>query len=163
MKKIYAFILILLLIFSFSLTSCEIVLNTVEHHFAFEQPYENVVSIQIIDVKDSLTGAYEVIKDIDLSYVKDLYIDVQMMDMKRGFCEPYLPTGRAFLICYSEEYDVVISYPRFSRVGFRDDPLMLQLMSNYPQWVDDQEKIDKLIDKYMECEPSTVDTSNSNN
>ncbi len=62
----------------------------------------------------SVTYSYSIIKNINLEYVKDFYIDIQGLDMKCTGGPALFGSGKAFFVFYSNGVCVSISETRAS-------------------------------------------------
>lgn len=141
MKKIVSYILIVLSILAVlsALAGCD---NKI-YHWEFAQSYPDVKELKIIEAKDEYT--YEVVKNLDVHFVEELYGDIENLDAKRYGTNLRHPYGKCFLIVFNNgEYDI-ISKIEPKHIRYKDDKLRV-----HSSWLKyDSEQFDELINKYL--------------
>ena len=138
MKKVVSFVLSIFIVI-LSLVGC----NHKVYHWEFEQSVQNVKEIKIIEVEDEFN--YVVIKELDTEFIKELYDDIQKIEMKRYGTNLSHPSGKSFLIVFENgEYDI-ISKTEPKHFRYDGDKLMA-----YNSWLKcDSAQFDERINQYL--------------
>lgn len=118
--------------------------NSKVYYWEFEQDYANIKEIKIVNARDALD--YDVVKELNIDLVEDLYKDISNIKMHRYGTNLSQPYGECFLIVYSnDEYDI-ISLRESQHVKFKNNKL-----TAYNSWLEcDEETFGELIKKYLE-------------
>lgn len=141
-KKILLTVMIGIVLISM-LTSCD---NTV-YYWEFEQDCNAVTAIQIIDTEDGYV--YDVVKELDLTLVEDLYDDINKLEMEKYGTNLDTPHGYCFLIAFENgDYDVI---SKTESKHFKYDQNS-ERMQGYNSWLrcTDTEVFDELINQYLD-------------
>ena len=144
-------ILILFLAMVLLLVSCQ----QKPRYWEFERNFSEVTEIKIVDVSAGhyYSKDYEIIKELDIGLVEELYNDIEAFEMKKYGTNLKTPRGKCFMIVFANgEYDL-ISEVEPKRFRY-DENGNLQA---YNSWLkSDTEAFAELIDKYLN---KTYDTS----
>lgn len=141
MKKIVSFILTVLSILAVlsTLVGCD---NKI-YYWEFAQSYPDVKELKIIEAEDEYN--YEVVKNLDVHLVEELYEDIENLDAKRYGTNLSNPYGKCFLIVFNNGESDIISKIEPKHIRYKDDKLMA-----YNSWLKyDSEQFDELINKYL--------------
>ena len=140
MKKIVSLILLLALLSAF-ITGCDSEI----YHWEFEQPHTNVEKLQIVEVKTKFD--YDVVKELDVKLAETLFDEIESIDYNRYGWNLSSPSGKCFLISFSNgEYDII---SKIASVRFRYDENG-KLNSN-TSWLEcKNNQFDELIEKYLQ-------------
>ena len=133
MKKI-----ICLLMFVITLVGCQKI-----HYWDFHYDYERISEIKIVEAISETE--YREVKKIDLSFAREIYMDISNIKMKRYGTNLSSPFGKCFLIVFDNgEYDIIAQKePKH----FRYDG---EYLLGHNSWLCCEEKdFNALINKYL--------------
>ena len=115
-----------------------------KEHWIISQEITSVKEIKIIEATNAYE--YEIIAEIDIALAKELYTDIESLEMKKyGFTLSH-PYDRCFLIVFENgEYDI-ISKRESSRFKYEDGELRC-----FNSWlmVHSEKDFDAMIEKYL--------------
>ena len=117
------------------------------YHWEFEQGYEKVAKIQIVEFRDPQSG-FVIVKELDIGLVETLYRDIQSLEMERYGTNLSSPSGYCFVIKYENGNYDIIAKKESKHVKYNDEGKPVE----YNSWLCcvDEEQFDKLIDKYLD-------------
>ncbi len=144
-KLLFSVLILLLLMF---ICACD---NSI-HYWDYDQPWENVNCVKIVDAKDAYV--YTVISELSDDQAKELYYDIENLQMERYYGSLRTPHGICFLIEFKNgDYDFISEIePEHCRQG--EDRIMC-----YTSWLYvDEESWERIINKYY-CSDSIIETS----
>ena len=144
-KLLFSVLILLLLMF---ICACD---NSI-HYWNCDQPWENVISIKIVDAKDAYV--YTVISELSDDQAKELYYDIENLQMERYYGSLRTPHGICFLIEFKNgDYDIISEY---EQVHCRHEEGRIM---GYHSWLRaDEESWESIINKYY-CSDSIIETS----
>ncbi len=93
MKKSALIIIIVMLV----LSGC----NSKIYYWEFQYSQDNVKEIKIVEAKDEFD--YEVIKNLDIELVDDIFQDIQNLEMIKYGTNLKHPSGECFLIVFDND------------------------------------------------------------
>ena len=134
MKKIF-----LLLLFMFSLISCE----NDTYNWEFNYEYEQITEIKIIEIIDELE--YRELQVIESASAKEIYEDITNIKMMRYGPNLSSPYGMCFMIVFSDGNYDIISQQESKHYIYTGGKI-----ESYNSWLYcDENEFNALIDKYL--------------
>ncbi|MBR3875264.1 MAG: hypothetical protein IKJ25_00640 [Clostridia bacterium] len=127
MKRIISSIIVLCLVFA--MTSC---VDKTVYHWEFEQDYTSIKEIKVVYIPSYESSdlfdvdSYIVIKNINISYAQEIFIDVQNMKMEDNRDPLGMPHDLSLLIVFENgELNIINNYACVSAKYNEDSKLTL--------------------------------------
>ena len=117
------------------------------HHWEFLQDHTEVKEMKIIDATGGGGFKWEVIKELDIGLVEELYDDIQKIDMWAYGPTRFATSGHSILIVFNNgEYDIISQKEPEHFVHYDDSGVVTEVFS---MLYCDEDQFNALIEKYM--------------